>query len=157
MKKLAVVIIVCSALSGYAQQQKGDFQLQTQATYATAEGVSFGFVFLNFSSFLTDHLELGVSPIVSISDEFTSFNMTVFSNYSFLAKDAKMVPYLGAGVTFYDLTGDQPLTGFTFKGGFRYFITESVNVDIGPNLILIEDYSVFLINAGLGFLFGRRN
>jgi outer membrane protein W len=156
MKKfLFIALLLIAGGSAFAQQQKGDFQVQAQAAYYNLDGFDFGNIYFNASRFVTDNVEIGVSPNITISTV-TSVNMTVFGNYSFLTADAKMVPYVGAGITFYDLGSDQALTGFTLKGGLRYFVTERVNIDVGPNLVLLEGANLFILNAGLGYIFGKR-
>lgn len=156
MKKLLILsAFVLTSAAALAQQQKGDFQIQAQAAYYNVSGFDFGNIYFSGSRFVTDNVEVGVSPNITISTV-TSVNMTVFGNYSFLTADAKMVPYAGAGITFYDLGSDNALTGFTLKGGIRYFVTEHVNIDVGPNLVLLEGANLFILNAGLGYIFGKR-
>ena len=156
MKKLIVVsAIVLASTAAFGQQQKGDFQIQAQAAYYNVAGFDFGNIYFSGSKFVTDNIEVGVSPNITIST-LTSLNLTVFSNYSFLTDDAKLVPYAGAGITFYDLGGDGALTGLALKGGVRYFVNEHVNIDVGPNLVLLEGANLFILNAGLGYIFGNR-
>ncbi len=156
MKKLLILTaFVISASAAVAQQQKGDYQIQAQAAYYNVSGFDFGNIYFSGSKFVTDRVEIGVSPNITISTV-TSVNMTVFANYSFLSGDGKMVPYAGGGITFYDLGGDGALTGITLKGGIRYFVTERVNIDVGPNLVLLEGANLFILNAGLGYIFGSR-
>ncbi len=157
MKKLLFLLVLLVAGSAaYAQQQKGDFQLQAQAAYYSVEGFDFGSVYFNASKFITDQVEIGASPYLTISTE-TTMNLTLFANYSFLTSNAMLVPYAGGGLTFYNLGssfGSQ--TGFTLKAGLRYYVTERVNVDIGPNLVFVEGTNIFILNAGLGYIFGKR-
>lgn len=157
MKKLFILTaFMAAATVALAQQQKGDFQLQAQGAYYSTSGFDFGSLYFNASKFVTDKVEIGVSPYFTFSTE-TTVNLSVFGNYSFLSGDAKMVPYAGAGITFYNLGASAgSLTGLTLRGGIRYFITEQINVDIGPNLVFLEGANLFIVNAGLGYIF-RRN
>ncbi|NOT76548.1 MAG: hypothetical protein HOP08_16590 [Cyclobacteriaceae bacterium] len=156
MKKLLFLILFTGVISAAsAQQQEGDFQIQAQATYFSAAGTSGGFLYLNASKFLTQNIELGVSPIISFGDG-ASVNLSLFGNYNFLTSDAKFVPYAGVQILIYNLGGKESLTGFGLKGGLRYFITERVNVDVGPNVTFLAGTTVFIFNAGLGFIIGRK-
>lgn len=161
MKKIIILaVFTCSLSAAVAQQQKGDFQVQAQASYISFSGIDIGSIYFNASKFVTDNVEVGASPYVTISsfagDTNADLNLTVFGNYSFLTANAKMIPYLGAGITFYGLGGDTSQTGLTLKGGLRYFVTERVNIDIGPNLVFVEGANIFILNAGLGYIFGKR-
>lgn len=158
MKKLSLFLLltVASLTFAFAQQQKGDFQLQAQGTYFSASGFSGGTLFLNGSKFITQNVEVGASPIFTFGGE-TTINLSIYSNYNFLLNDAKMVPYAGAQLLLFNLGangGSQ--TGFGFKGGLRYFITERVNVDVGPSITFLSGTSLFYFNAGLGFILGRK-
>lgn len=157
MKKLLILTaFVVASSAAFAQQQKGDFQVQAQASYISVSGIDIGSIYFNASKFVTDNIEVGVSPYVTISSFSTDVNLTIFGNYSFLTPDGKFVPYLGAGVTLYQLGGDFAQTGLTLKGGIRYFVTERVNIDVGPNLVFVEGTNIFILNAGLGYIFGKR-
>jgi len=154
MKKFLFIAFLLAAVStAIAQQQKGDMQIQAQAAYIDVAGSGSGTVYLNMSRFVADNIELGATPIVTFSSAVTTLNLSLFGKYSFLTADAKLVPYVGAGVTFIDLTGDYGTTGFTLTGGTRYFITEQVNIDLGANLIFVEGENAFLLLAGLGYIF----
>jgi hypothetical protein len=72
--------------------------------------------------------------------------------------DAKMVPYAGVQVLIYNLGSDfGSQTGFGLKGGLRYFISEKVNVDVGPNITFLDGETLFYFNAGLGFILSGGN
>lgn len=169
MKKLILlVILLVTVTSVYSQQQAGDFQLQAQASYFSnsfaGQTFSAGSLYFNASRFFTDNIEVGVSPFISFSDQ-TTVNLAFFGNYSFLLDNAKLVPYGGVQVMFYELGSDPDFsqTGFGFKAGLRYFITENVNIDVGPNLVFLsapagysEGSTLFQFTAGLGYIFGKR-
>src|SRR5579871_2699145 len=76
MKKILSLILmtgVTFAVTG--QQQKGDIQAQAQFSYTSmtisangfSETVSIGQLYMNASKFVTDHVEVGVSPILSLT------------------------------------------------------------------------------------------
>lgn len=154
MKKFLLISLLLVAVgAAYAQQQKGDAQIQAQAAYIDVGGVGSGTIFFSGSKFITDNVELGLTPTITFSSFATTLNLTIFGKYSFLTPDAKLVPYVGAGITMIDLTGDNATTGFTITGGTRYFITEQINIDLGANLIFVEGQNAFMILAGLGYIF----
>jgi len=169
MKKLVILAaLLVSASAAFSQQQKGDFQLQAQASYFSnsfaGQSFSSGSLYLNASRFVTDNIEVGFSPFIFFSTE-TTVNLSFFANYSFLTENAKLVPYAGAQVMLYNLGSDPDFsqTGFGFKAGVRYFVSERVNVDIGPNIAFLsapsgfsEGSTMFQIAAGLGYIFGKR-
>lgn len=169
MKKL-FTLLVCMAFTGLSmgQQQAGDFQLQAQASYFSnsfaGQSFSSGSLYFNASRFFTDNIEAGLSPFIMFSDQ-TTVNLSFFGNYSFLLENAQLVPYGGVQVMLYNLGSDPDFsqTGFGFKAGIRYFVTENVNIDVGPNLAFLsapsgfsEGSTLFQFTAGLGYIFGAR-
>ncbi|CAN5317351.1 hypothetical protein BH09BAC3_BH09BAC3_11650 [soil metagenome] len=157
MKKLFALILFTSVISAAsAQQQAGDYQVQAQFAYYSFSGLSYGTLYLNGSKFITDHIEVGISPQLTFSTE-TTFNLSFYGNYNFLTKDAKMVPYAGASIFLIDLGSENSDAGFGLKGGLRYFLTERVNIDAGPQVVFAGGETLFVFTAGLGFIFGRRS
>lgn len=146
-----MLVVVTTAT--YAQQQKGDMQIQAQAAYFNFAGSDAGTVYFNASKFFTDNVEAGAAPTITFSPAGTTLNLAVFGKYSFLTSDAKMVPYVGAGISFFDLGGEFGSTAFTLTGGTRYFITEQVNIDFGANLAFTEGENTLFVLAGLGYIF----
>ena len=169
MKKLIfLTILLASWMPVYSQQQAGDFQLQAQASYFSnsfaGQTFSSGSIYVNASRFFTDNIEVGVSPFFNFGDQ-TTVNLAFFGNYSFLLDNAMLVPYGGVQVMFYNLGSDPDFsqTGFGLKAGLRYFVTENVNIDVGPNIVFLsapsgfnEGSTLFQFTAGLGYIFGSR-
>jgi hypothetical protein len=165
MKKfLLLALLLVSGGAAFAQQAKGDFQLQAQGAYYnnSFSGVSFstGTLYFSASKFLTDNVELGIAPFFMFGD-FSSTNLSIFGNYSFLTADAKMVPYVGAQLLFTGLGTDPDISqiGFGLKAGLRYFIRENINIDIGPSMSFMgppegatEGSTQFVFNFGLGYI-----
>lgn len=167
------IIILCAFVMAsswlFAQQQQGDFQLQAQASYYSnsfaGQSFSSGSLYFNASKFFTDNIEVGLSPFFIISDASTTVNLSFFGNYSFLTDNAKLVPYGGVQFMLYNLGSDPDFSqvGFGFKAGLRYFVTENVNIDFGPNIAFLsapdgvsEGSTLFQFTAGLGYIFGSR-
>lgn len=152
-KHLLFAFLLVAGCTAFAQQQKGDVQIQAQAAYIDVAGFGSGTLYFNGSRFITDNIELGLTPIITFSSATTTFNLGLFGKYSFLTSDAKFVPYVGAGITLLDLGGDAGTTGFTLTAGSRYFVTEQVNIDVGANMIFVEGENAFMLLAGLGYIF----
>jgi hypothetical protein len=169
MKKLFfLTILLASVMPAFGQQEAGDFQVQAQASYYSnsfaGQTFSAGSIYFNASRFFTDNIEVGVSPFFNFGDQ-TTVNLSFFGNYSFLLDNAMLVPYGGVQVMFYNLGSDPDFsqTGFGLKAGLRYFVTENVNIDVGPNIIFLsapagysEGSTLFQFTAGLGYIFGNR-
>ncbi|MGC4022385.1 MAG: hypothetical protein QM734_10765 [Cyclobacteriaceae bacterium] len=174
MKKILSLILmtgVTFAVSG--QQQKGDIQAQAQFSYTSmtvsvsgsSQTVSIGQLYMNASKFITDNVELGVSPILSFvkysGDSQTSLKFSAFANYSFLTDNAKLVPYAGGqlivdtGAIDVDTGKQKTALGFGIKGGLRYFVTENINVDMGPSYSFYSNTNLLIFNIGLGYLFKK--
>ncbi|MBS1486657.1 MAG: outer membrane beta-barrel protein [Bacteroidetes bacterium] len=171
MKKTVLFLMMTvAAMATYAQQQKGDFQLQGQISYnsVTDNGTttSYGLVQLNVSRFFTDRIEAGVAPILFLNKDAGFSRFAFFGNYSFLTQNAKLVPYAGLQIMLTSqksisvdangniTSGTETTTGFGLRGGLRYFITEKVNIDVGPN-ITFDKTSTFIFNVGVGVILGK--
>ncbi len=154
MKNLhALIVFFLATGAAFAQQEKGDMQIQAQGAYYNIAGSDNGTIFLNVSRFITNNVEIGISPVITFTPVTTSVNLALFGKYSFLTPDAKLVPYVGAGVSIFNLGEDFASTGFTISGGTRYFLTEKVNIDLSANMAFTEGTSSFIVLAGLGYIF----
>ncbi|HCW05879.1 MAG TPA: hypothetical protein DGG95_00745, partial [Cytophagales bacterium] len=112
-------------------------------------------------------IEAGIAPLLMLNKDFSMNQTQFFANYSFLTSDAKFVPYAGAHIQLSalkvqsvdPLTGNSTSTtktsvGFGFRAGIRYFLTENVNIDVGPR-ISFGDQSSFIFAAGVGVIIGK--
>ena len=169
MKKfLLIALLLVSGSVAFAQQAAGDFQLQAQGSYFNNSfnglSVSSGSLFVSASRFFTDNVELGIAPFFLFGD-FSSTNLSIFGNYSFLTQDAKLVPYAGAQLLFTGLGTDPDFsqTGFGIKAGLRYFVRENINIDVGPSMSFMsaptgasEGSTQFVFNFGLGYILKKQ-
>jgi hypothetical protein len=122
MKLVPVCLALCLALlavPAMSQQQKGDVELQFQGYYFTTVGTDFsigsGTLSAKIGPYITDNLQVGIGPTLTItttpetkvgppptytiteeSKTTTTFGSTAFFVYSFLTRNAKLVPYFGA-------------------------------------------------------------
>jgi hypothetical protein len=172
-KFIVFACLITSSATLSAQQEKGDFQLQAQisinTSFANGNSSTMGTVLFNVSRFFTKNIEAGISPMIMFGEDFGSTRLAVFSNYSFLTGDGKFVPYAGAQlmvnanksttidpVTFQETSSIDTEVGVGIRGGVRYFITEKVNIDAGPNLSVTNKSTLLIFNVGLGVLIGKR-
>ncbi len=150
MKRVLFFLIAISIANiTYAQQQKGDSEIQLSGFISKAEGQSFGqfesedyffgSVALKFGQFITDNLQIGVSPSLLFQTGENS-DVTVgaggFLNYSFLASDAKTVPYFGFSYRKEDIEEwdfDNGRVGAQL--GFKQFVTPKTAFDISGNYL----------------------
>lgn len=141
MKKLLLLIVLLSLSSTllFAQQQKGDSEIQVSGFVSEIEGDLFGSVFLKFGQYVTDNLQIGISPSLlfqtgDFSD--TTIGAGAFFNYSILASNAKTVPYLGFSYRKEDIEEwdfDKGRVGAQL--GFKQFVTPKTAFDISGNYL----------------------
>ena len=175
---LMVVFIVAFSAVAHAQQQRGDIELQLAGSYfttfATDVSVNVGTVSGKFAPFITDNIQIGIGPTLTIETTTTStvtpttgrtvtnsktnvtFGSTAFVTYSFLMKDARVVPYLGASFYKRDF-GNRDERGWVgVNGGMRYYFTRRTSVDVSANYLKTitpgETGSMLLFAFGLSFL-----
>lgn len=174
------VLVLSFMITGKAsaQQQKGDVELQLQGSYyttfATDVAINVGTIAGKFAPFLTDNLQIGVGPTLTItttkvtttsplsgqpetkSDTRVTFGSTVFATYSFLTKGARTVPY--AGVSWYkvDFSKGSQRGWVGVNGGARYFLTRRTSLDLSASFLKTitegETGSMVLFAFGLSFL-----
>lgn len=161
-----------------AQQQKGDVELQLQGSYfttfATDVSVNVGTIAGKFAPFLTDNIQIGIGPTLTIttttvttvapltgrteerSNTTLTFGSTVFVTFSFLTRDARMVPYVGASFYKIDFGNPAERGWLGLNGGMRYYLTRRTSLDFSASYLktLTEQKrgSMLLFAFGLSFL-----
>ncbi len=165
MKKIHLLFLMTVvSFASFAQQEKGDQVIRFFVNLNKQES-SDAMMNLNFKygKFVTQNVELGISPALSLGGGSTILKLEGYGNYNFLLSDSKAVPYIGAnlGVITIETKGaDESISAFTYglNAGFRYFISEKVNVDTGLaySAFTIEGVSSSSIdlNIGLGIIIG---
>jgi hypothetical protein len=180
MRSLLIVIMILALSAGaFAQQQKGDMEIQFLGMYMTTTGGDFNFSMGQISGsighFFTDNLELGVAPTITItttpsteliptppyyrtvSKTTTTFGGSVFGVYSFLLKDAKTVPYAGARFYKQDFSVGESSAGLS--AGVKYFISKKTAIDGNVNYLFSltkgdsNSSGILLFGVGFSFLF----
>ena len=161
-----------------AQQQQGDVELQLQGSYfttfATDVSVNVGTIAGKFAPFITDNIQIGVGPTLTItttkvaavapvtgvtttkSSTTVTFGSTAFVTYSFLMKDSRAVPYVGASYYKVDFSNASERGWLGVNGGMRYFFTKRTSFDVSATFLktLSEQGrgSMLLFAFGLSFL-----
>lgn len=175
-----VVILLLVIVSGpsLAQQQKGDVELQLQGSYfttfATDVAVDVGTIAGKFAPFITDNIQIGIGPTLTItttkvttvapltgrtdtkSSTTVTFGSTAFITYSFLLKDTRAVPYVGASYYKVDFSRASERGWLGVNGGMRYFFTKRTSIDVSATFLKTltegERGSMLLFSVGLSFL-----
>ncbi len=194
MKYFFTLITVLTSLTVFGQQQKGDLSLQFSGNYYSQrytirdEETRFGFgnIYVKLGKYFTPNVELGVKPNVSFflftettpasgsepKKSETVFNTDIgfglYGTYSFLTKDGKFLPYVGAELNYAPINSEATINLGPYAG-VKYFVTERVNIDANLSFLLnlgstVEeprgDYEVgplFTYNIGVGVLLGKLN
>jgi hypothetical protein len=179
-RMLLLIAFPLFTLSGVAsaQQQKGDIELQLAGsfftTFASDVSVNVGTVSGKFAPFLTDNIQIGIGPTLTIATTTTTtvapvtgrtvtnsktnvtFGSTAFVTYSFLLKDARAVPYVGASFYKRDFAERDERGWIGVNGGMRYYFTRRTSVDVSANYLKTitpgETGSMLLFAFGLSFL-----
>jgi len=165
-----------------AQEKPGDLEigfmgmLASSSTSGGGGSTSFGDVSGQFGMYITKNLEVAIGPTVSImstpntsgsgSTSKTTFGSSVSATWSFLAQNAKMVPYAGLALYKHDFSDSNEKLSFGVQGGFKYFFTPKAAFNVGLNyLVASNSYdnglggtttvttSTILAQVGLSYLF----
>lgn len=176
----SAVFLLLVSVSGVslAQQQQGDVELQLQGSYfttfATDVSVNVGTIAGKFAPFITDNIQIGIGPTLTIttttmttvaplsgrteekSNTTVTFGSTVFITYSFLMRDARVVPYVGASFYKIDFGNPAERGWLGLNGGLRYYLTKRTSLDFSASYLktLTEQKrgSMLLFSFGLSFL-----
>lgn len=165
-----------------AQVAKGDREFQFSGSFFTTTGTDVAFssgnIQFKIGSYVTDNIEIGVAPTLTISTTPTfdpvtfaqenetnaTLGLGFFGTYSFLSEDAKSMPYFGLQWFIPDISGNEdPITGditvqsfLGINGGIKYFITEQINIDFGANYLTgigsSTEGGTILLQIGLGII-----
>jgi len=174
-----VLILMLVAAFGYAQQQRGDVELQFQGSYFTTVGTDFTFgqgtLSAKIGPYITDALQIGIGPTLSITTTTdytqgpaptyalkkdtkttTTFGSTAFFVYSFLMRNAKAVPYLGATYFKSDFSKSDDKGSVGISAGLKYYFAKKTALDVGGNYLFTlnseQQGGILLFAVGLSFL-----
>lgn len=168
------LLVAVAPVTGHAQQQQGDMELQFAGSLLSTVGqdggsLTSGLVKAKGGYFVSDRVEVGAFPSIvftrvttepvfgggeeTVTD--TRFGLGVFTTYSFLAEDATTVPYVGAQLYRIDLT-DEDETGWAgLNGGVKFYLNRTTAFDMGGNVLAglgERGGALVLFEVGLTFL-----
>lgn len=157
VRSLPLVLAVLLVLPLHAQQAQGDIELQLQGSYFTMVGtdvsVDVGTIAGKFAPFITDALQIGLGPTLTIQTTTTTdvapgtgqtrtrsstrvtFGSTAFIAYSILLKDARTVPYVQAQFYKRDFSNRSERGWVGAGGGMKYFFTRRTSLDVSANYL----------------------
>lgn len=157
VRMLLLVPVMMLAHSLQAQQAQGDIELQLQGSYFTMVGtdvsVDVGTIAGKFAPFVTDALQIGLGPTLTIQTTTTTdavpgtgqirtrsstkvtFGSTAFIAYSILLKDARTVPYVQAQFYKRDFSNRSERGWVGAGGGVKYYFTRRTSLDVSANYL----------------------
>ena len=176
--KLVLLLMLGLACSALAQQQKGDVELQFQGSFFTTVGGdvtnSVGTILGKIGPFITDNIQVGIGPSLTIATTTTTtvdpgtgrlikntatkatFGTTAFVVYSFLLRNSRAVPYVGASYYKRDFSDAHDRGWIGGNGGAKYFFTKRTAADFSANYLFSLNPEtkggMILFAVGLSFL-----
>lgn len=177
MKKRFLVLaanLLLSVSSIFAQQEKGDTEIQISGTYYTSVGTETqlgqGLIQAKLGKYISDHLEIGVAPVLTITtfpttDPFGNEESEIkgslgggaFFVYSFLAGDARTVPYFGGQYFKSDFSDEEDSGSAGINGGIKFFVSEKAAFDFSGNYLFnlntASEGGALLFVVGVSYLF----
>lgn len=164
---LILALALLAATPAQAQQQQGDIEAQFAGSIFSTVGTdaatfTAGIVQAKLGYFLTDRLEVGGYPSLTIStvsvfgipQTDATFGLGAFIVYSFLANDATTVPYLGAQYLQLDVSAESRGNA-GINGGVKFFLNRRTAFDVSGNYLFSLDEGgpgLILMQVGLSFL-----
>ena len=165
MKKVLLLFLSLSVTSiAFGQQQKGNSEVQISGFATVMDGNGFGSVFVKYGKFITDKVQVGVSPSVDFrTGNFsnTTVGAGAFLTYSFLTSDAQTVPYFGASYRKSDIDNwDFDYGSAGGQIGFKRFFTPQAAFDISGNYLVtipadnrFKSVGLIYLTFGFSYLF----
>ena len=174
----AMVLALFFATAAQAQQQKGDIELQLAGSFfttvASEVSINVGTLSGKIGPFITDNIQIGIGPTLTIttttlttvapitgrtesrSSTTVTFGSTAFITYSFLMKDTRVVPYVGASYYKVDFSRASERGWLGANAGMRYFFTKRTSLDFSATFLKTlteqERGSMLLFSFGISFL-----
>jgi hypothetical protein len=140
MKKLLLCVMLAVGTAAYAQVEKGDItatgnvSLQSDK-FEGADAQNMSQFSVKGGYFFTNNIEGGLTILVIGAGDITMTGFGPYATYNFLTADGKFLPYVGAN--FYNfntgIEGADAINQIGAVGGFKYFLTEVVNIDTSLN------------------------
>jgi hypothetical protein len=165
MKKLLLVGLLLISTIAYSQVEKGDISVTGNVSFQSdkfdgADAQKMSQFSVKAGYFFTNNIEAGASLLLIGTGDITMTGFGPYATYNFLTAGGKFLPY--AGANFYNfnmgIDGADPINQIGVVGGFKYFLTEVVNIDTSLNYTSwLGDYSgsTIRLNIGIGINLGK--
>jgi hypothetical protein len=170
MKKLLLCVMLAAGTAAYAQVEKGDITGTANVSFQSdkAEGADdatiTSLISVRGGYFFTNNIEAGASILLLTSgagdEKITGTGFGPYVVYNFLTAGGKFLPYVGANYYSFNTgaEGVDAIGQIGGMGGFKYFLTEAVNIDTNLNYTSwLGDFSgsTIRLNIGLGINLGK--
>jgi hypothetical protein len=164
MKKLLFIALLLTSTFAFSQVEKGDISGTASLTFNSqmpdgGDNMNSTTLYLRGGYFFTNNIEAGLTFLVMGTADVTATGVGPYAVYNFLTEGGKFLPYVGAN--FYNLNlgieGVDAINQVGAVGGFKYFVTEVVNIDTSLNYTSwLGDIkgSALSLNIGIGINFG---
>lgn len=144
--------------AAFAQVEKGDINLSGSLSYTKFPKIDgMGQLDAKAGYFFTQNLEAGTTLQLFFAAGDVGLGIGPYASYNFLTEDAKLMPYAGAGFSFFTFSS-MTSTAVGINGGVKYFLTEKINIDTGVTLQQSFgdlDGTMFMARIGIGFIMGK--
>jgi hypothetical protein len=167
---LAALFVTACSSTALAQAQKGDKEILLFGNLFVLSGggstQTVGIIFTNVGVFISDSLEVGGGPTITVAGGAGSTTTVVgvngFVRKSFVRSNPKIAPYVGAEISIQDLAPEAPqgigdVTFINAIGGLKNYFSERAALDIKGNFgFLLTDpglLKIFGFTVGLTVLF----
>ncbi len=168
MKTIASLVLLglfVFAPSAFAQQEKGDIELEFAGSLITRVGAEeasgVGIIQSKIGRFVTDRLELGAYPSLELQidggETDARIGAGLFAVYSFLMVDAMTVPYTGLFYYKSDVAAgfDARDNWLGVNGGLKVYFAPNAALDVGVNYLFSlhgKEGGLLIMQAGISFL-----
>lgn len=117
-------------------------------------------IYVRGGYFFTNNIEAGATVLIAGSAGTTATGFGPYAVYNFLTANGKFLPYAGANFFSFStgVEGSDAINQIGAFGGFKYFLTEVVNIDTSLNYTSwLGDLSgsSLQLNVGIGINFGK--
>ena len=166
MKKILLVgALLITSTVAFSQVEKGDIAGTASVSFSSlkpdeGDSQNSSTFFVRGGYFFTNNVEAGLTLLVSGSSDVTATGFGPYAVYNFLTEGGKFLPYAGANFLTYNSgqEGVDAINQLGAVGGFKYFLTEVVNIDTSLNYTTwLGDIggSALQLNVGVGINFGK--
>jgi hypothetical protein len=165
MKKILLFVLMAVGTASFAQVEKGDFNATANVSFQSdmpdvGDATNMSQIGVRAGYYFTNNIEAGAAVQVIGASDLTMTGFGPYAVYNFLTAGGKFLPYVGANYYRFDFGSElvDPIAQIGGFGGFKYFLTEVVNVDTSLNYTSwLGDAkgATLRLNVGIGINFGK--